>query len=305
MSEGFERTAGQAAVFRSKLRIPTRVVVAASTQIGALRPSYFANRVHRPHFIVGCGRSGTTMLNYLFNLHPEVANFPSEANHLWHPRIYPWHESKIESPPFWFDPQRFTEISLAQRRPGDDQRLKATFGAFQALSRKPVFLTKTVTVTFMMDKVLELFPDARFIHIVRDGRAVALSWVAKNREKLKHPRFLEKQIHHTDEELLEIYVRYWQSHVLALDEAVKRLGLGSDRYHEMRYEEVCEDPTAHMVALAEYLGVSPEPFRRAPLDHIKNSNGKARATILGDQLQRLNLAGAAALESRHYGSQIA
>lgn len=292
-------------MFRSRLRIPTRVQVAASTRIGSLRPSFFAERVERPHFIVGCGRSGTTMLNFLFNLHPEVANFPSEANHLWHPRLYPWHESTIESPPWWFDPVKFTEISLAQRRADDDLRLKATFGAYQTLTRRPVFLAKTVTVSFMLDTVLRVFPDAKFIHMVRDGRAVALSWVAKNRDKLKLPRFVEKGIWHTEDELLEIYVRYWQAHVLAIDNTRRRLGLTPDRYHEMRYEDVCEDPATAMTSLAAFMQISPEPFARASFEHIRNSNGKAGATLVGERLARLNATGAVALASRGYGSAIA
>jgi hypothetical protein len=261
--------------------------------------------VRRPHFIVGCGRSGTTLLSDLFDGHPEVASFPSEANELWHPRLYPWHSSRLDVPPFFVDPHRFTQASLRDRTAEDDLRLKAAFGAFQTLVRRPVFLNKSVMVTFMIDRIVELFPDARFIQLHRDGRAVALSWVKKEARKLEHPRYRDYGIDAGDRELMEVYIRYWQAHVLHIDEAVERLGLRRDgRYFEMSYEGLCAEPVGELTRLADFMGISPGPFTSADLTHIRNMNHKAQAE-LGDALGPLTEAGRDALTAKGHGPEIA
>jgi Sulfotransferase family len=281
-------------------RIPVRAV----TRLGALRPEWFARRVRRPHFIVGCGRSGTTLLSDLFDGHPEVASFPSEANELWHPRLYPWHSSELDVPPFFVDPHGFTEASLRDRTPKDDLRLKAAFGAFQTLVRRPVFLNKSVMVTFMIDRIVELFPDARFIQLHRDGRAVALSWVKKEARKLEHPRYRDYGIDGDDRELMETYIRYWQAHVLHIDEAVERLGLRRDgRYFEMSYEGLCAAPQAELGRLADFMGIAAGPFTEADLSHIRNMNHKAQAE-LGDALGPLTEAGREALAAKGHGAEV-
>jgi len=287
------------------MRIPAKVIVEASCAAGRFAAPLFAGRVRNPVFIVGCGRSGTTLLNHLFDQHPEVANFPSEANELWHPRLYPWHESKVDAPPFFIDPVGFTRTSLALRTAADDRRLLGTFGAFQTVSRRPVFLNKTVMVTFMLDKVVELFPSARFVHLYRDGRAVALSALKKERDKLTRPRYVQQGHVFDDDGFLRLYVAHWQEHILALDEADRRLGLRRDgRLYELGYEELCRDPRAALTGLARFLGVSAQPFVAGDLGKIENTNYKARGALSGDALVRMSDAGARGLSMKGYGAEI-
>src|SRR5687767_8932943 len=65
------------------------------------------SRVRRPIFIIGCARSGTTLVNSLFAAHPEVAVW-SEANDVWDPSWYPWRDSGSARPPLELEPQEFT-----------------------------------------------------------------------------------------------------------------------------------------------------------------------------------------------------
>jgi hypothetical protein len=288
------------------LRLPTRAVVAAAERVGALAPRAFAARIRRPDLIVGCGRSGTTLLNHLFDDHPEVASFPSEANHLWHPRLYPWHTSAADVPPFFVDGAAFTRASLVRRGVADDLRLAATFGAYQAIRRRPVFLAKTVMASFMLDDVVRRFPEARLVHMVRDGRAVALSWVVKEADKLGHPRYREGGHAHGRDALLEIYARHWAEHLVALDEADRRLGLtASGRLFELSYEGLCAEPRRVLGGLADFLGISPAPFLAGDLSHIKDTNHKARAELGPEILRRMNVAARAGLDLKGYGDQIA
>ncbi len=160
-------------------------------------------------------------------------------------------------------------------------------------------------VTFMLRKVIELFPDARFIHLYRDGRAVALSWMKKDRAKLGHARYAGYVLDRSDEDLMETYIRHWQDHVLHLEREAVQLGLGpAGRLFELRYESLCAAPTVELAALARFMGIASEPFVNADLGHIRSENGKARAELVGSVLARLTAAGAAALEAKGYGPDI-
>jgi hypothetical protein len=245
------------------------------------------------------------MLNHLFDRHPEVANFPTEANDLWHPLHYPWHESRGDAPPFFVDGKTYTDTSLAARLPKHDVRLRATFGAYQVLERKPVFLHKTVMVTFMLDHVLELFPDARIIQLVRDGRAVAVSLVDKERKKLKHPAYAMRGHAYEEDKLLDIFIQHWQDHVLAMESAVSKHRLAEQgRYHEVSYEALCASPGATLGRLATFMGISTDCFEQSDLSFIRNANAKARERLSAERVAQLSRLAAEGLALKSYGAEI-
>jgi len=288
------------------MRIPARAVIATSRAAGRVGGRWLAHRVRNPVFIVGCGRSGTTLLNHLFDRHPEVANYPAEANELWHPRLYPWRRAQVDAPPFWVDPVAFTRISLAGRTEADDRLLLGTFAAFQTLARRRLFLNKTVMVTFMLDKVLALFPSAKLVHLYRDGRAVALSMLVKEAAKVSGSRYAEKGYRYERDALLDMYAKHWQDHILALAEADRRHGLtGRGRLFELSYEGLCRDPHTTVVALADYLGISAAPFTSGDLAGIRNTNYKSKQSLSADALARLNRLAAPGLAAKAYGAEIA
>lgn len=280
-------------------RVPAKVAVRASAALGRL-PA-FARCVRRPHFIVSSGRAGTTMLNAVFDRHPEVANFPSEANELWHPRMYPWADSAVVAPPYWLDPAEFTRISVAQQTTRDARHVQATFGAYQALTGAPVLLVKTVMVSFMLDRVLELFPDARFVHLYRDGRAVAASWLLKDRAKLDTPKARAMGLAFDDGELLERYAAYWNLAIAELQRAEARHQLkAQDRWYDLAYEDLCTEPVAGLRGLATFLGIAPDPLLGADVAAIRNTNHKAQQSLDPAVLARLSALAGSGLQSLGY-----
>jgi hypothetical protein len=284
------------------VRIPARVQVRAAKVVARAWP-YFP--VRRPVFIIGSGRSGTSLLEDLFDLHPDVANFPTEANELWHPRLYPYARATVRAPVYWQDPVEFTRISLANQTRADDRHLVATFGAYQAMARGAVFLNKSVMINFMLDRVIELFPGARFVHLFRDGRAVAASWVLKDRDKLASRSFREKLTAPGEDKLLEEYLACWQATLLAIADADRRHGLtAAGRLHELGYEELCADPRARLADLARFIGVSEQPFLAGDLGDIRNTNTKSRDSYSADRLARLNELAREGLAAKGYGPQI-
>ncbi len=107
---------------------------------------FWQKQLKNPYFLIGSGRSGTTLLAGLLGMHRDVANW-SEANEILDPQWYPWRPSNQHLPPMEFGPVAFTKRwwQDAQQRQGE---IRATFGAYQWLQRKSCFLNKSPFNTF-------------------------------------------------------------------------------------------------------------------------------------------------------------
>lgn len=108
-------------------------------------------------------------------------------------------------------------------------------------------ILKSPTHTCRIPALLELFPDAQFLHIVRDPRVVFSStvnlWKALYRAHgLQRPTFagLEEQVFDT---FAHFYARLEQTRSL----------LAPNRFHELRYEDLIADPVGQMRLLYERL----------------------------------------------------
>lgn len=116
-------------------------------------------------------------------------------------------------------------------------------------------------------------PDLRMLHIVRDGRDVALSWC----EQWFGPRTL------TEAALM------WQRHVLQY----RRWGVQHpQRYHELRYEDFVAEPRSVLGDIADFLGLPPP----GPVDAAPDGELAARLSAesshprLGEALTRASAA---------------
>jgi hypothetical protein len=244
----------------------------------------------RPIFIIGCARSGTSILKRMLACHEAIAAFPSEANHLWHPTAYPWVESNHEKPPLWSDPASFTKLSLADWSHGHGDRLRREFAIYQRLQKKPVFLNKSAMIAFMLPEVLELFPDARFIHIVRDGRAVALSYARKIHGKMTD----NEEIHRshdlwcTYDELLQQMARLWDAHLNEIDRVVQAEGwVEKGIYLECQYEDFCRRPRPLIGEILDFLDLPTEGMQFRDGLEVRDMNFKFQTELPAETLQSL------------------
>lgn len=111
-------------------------------------------------FLIGAARSGTTLLGeHLLSNHSEVA-YLGEPDYVWQNVIgYQSHDLiKVEEAETW---------------KGD--YLKKQFENFMKENSANVLLEKSPSNCFRIPFIKSVFPEAKFIHIIRDGREVTLS----------------------------------------------------------------------------------------------------------------------------------
>lgn len=213
-------------------------------------------------FLIGSARSGTTMLTDLFRQVPTVAVWPSEANDLWHPTLYPFRASNLDVPPYLVDGRAYTEASLDTWPADQGRRITRSLGWFQRLARRERLMVKSVLVSFMLPRLVECFPDARFIQILRDPFAVAVSQTVKDRAKLEHPRYAPYDIPNDDVGRLALYAKHWGEEVETIRADVTKLGLGPERYRELSYDALCTNAAEEMANLLEWLAIPALPEQR-------------------------------------------
>lgn len=130
-------------------------------QIGQQWPN--PKPVNSPIYIIGTGRSGTTILGKLFHMHP-ACGFLNEPKLLWH-TIYPY-EDIIGT-----YSQEPAQYALDATRVSDDIRSAAhqIYGFYLWLTRASRIVDKYPEILYRTSFIQAIFPDARFVFLVRNG----------------------------------------------------------------------------------------------------------------------------------------
>jgi sulfotransferase family protein len=280
-----------------------------------------------PLFIVGAPRSGTSLLYKLLCLHPEaawisnwsrrapavpamaalnrLARRPSPARRavwfgadaanayvygrrraLWE-RLYPM---PVEGEPLY----RHCGIGQGTADPPAGHRqaacLRRAFAGLQRWSGGRVLVSKRIANNQRILFLAAAFPDARFLHLIRDGRAVAYSlsrvdwwedgvvwWYGDTprrwRERGGDP--------------WELVATHWVRELASIEE-----GLGAvapDRRLELRYEALVGEPAALLEQVASFAGLTADPGWWAELDRLSypNKNEAWRDRLAPEARQRV------------------
>lgn len=129
--------------------------------------------IEKPIFILGIGRSGTTILGLVLSMHRDVGflNEPKVIWHLIHPK-----EDVIGS---YSDEEGVYRLTAEDITEKICHRAERLFGAYLSTTLSQRVVDKYPELIFRVDFVRTLFPDARFILLVRNGwdtcRSIA-SW---------------------------------------------------------------------------------------------------------------------------------
>ena len=119
--------------------------------------------------------------------------------------------------------------------------IEATYQTYAAARNKRLWGDKTPRYVLDIDLLAGLFGDSRFIHVVRDGRNVALSYA--------DVPFGPKTVARAADR--------WQTRVRAGMEAGR--SLPPARYTELFYERLVAEPERELQRLCSFLGVTFEP----------------------------------------------
>jgi Sulfotransferase family len=207
----------------------------------------------RPIFVIGAPRSGTTMLRVMLSSHSHIY-IPPESDFI--PRLY---LGRARTPMSRRRALRDLRVVLGNRRflrewrgePLDPDAfvdglpeltptafLDSLYRTYAARHHAVRWGDKSPIYTHYVPLLAEIFPDAQFVHIVRDGRDAALSALAAYRDRF----------------YVDIYfaARSWEHRVRAA--RVAGASLGPDRYVELHYEELTVEPEAVLRSVCDFLG---------------------------------------------------
>jgi len=130
-----------------------------------------------------------------------------------------------------------------------------------------------------------IFPEARFVHIVRDGRAVANSWLQmpwwngyrgpENWLWGALPSDLQSQWEHEGRSFVALAGIAWKLLIDAAQET--RAGLPESRFLEVRFEDFLAEPLRYTNAILSFIGVQPNAGFERSLSRYEFSSVRNRA----------------------------
>ena len=241
-----------------------------------------------PIFIVGAPRSGTTMLQYRLRNHPEIS-LPTGESHFIVPlcmnqasfvdltrtdniravlqAMYRQNRNFLETDLHGvaFDIDKLAEAFHAEGRHTVPAIIGGLFEKNARAESKSRWGDKTPYYVMHTDKILEWFPDAQIVHLIRDGRDVALSLFRRRHDFMVYNTYYAAE--------------YWESFV-AKGRALGRQ-LPPDKYMELRFEDILASPREMLEKLCEFLTVE---FTEALFD-IQPSEKKSKTPLVHQPLK--------------------
>lgn len=200
-------------------------------------------------YIVGSGRSGTSLLRTMLDSHPDIA-IPNETHFV----VSGGRRRSRYERAGGFDIERFladfgplicrelrwqtqdVRDALSRAEAGSfPDAVRGIFSRYAAQRGKPRYGNKSPVHALALPDIARLFPEARFIHIIRDGRDVALS-------------YLDAPV---GPQTLETATLKWRRFVRRARQGARFVGPG--RYLEVRYEELTGDPAAVLTRVCDFI----------------------------------------------------
>lgn len=223
-------------------------------------------RLDRPVFIIGAPRSGTSLLYAILRTSSELRHWPGEAHEVWeadyHPALRGWGSNALDA---------------ADVEPSAARRIQREF--FLVTGRSKRLIDKTPRNAQRVPFIDELFPDARFVFLKRDGRdninSLINAWRTPRYRTYALPE--PHQIPGADPNWWK-FVLYpgWEEdrqgplevvcakQWIHSNEGAMSGGsaIGSDRWSVIRYEDLVESPEDEIGRLMVFLGLPyEEPVR--------------------------------------------
>jgi len=210
-------------------------------------------------FIVGRGRSGTTLLRLLLDTHPSISVAP-EAQFIMnlygkYAGVTKWDDDRILAfyNDLWLE-KRLDDWNLNRERLRQDllacgcrasfadlcRIVYANYAAIQGKGDAVLLGDKNNHYALFVKELMALFPEAKFIHIVRDPRDTIVSYQSV-RFDAGSTCALAYRWNRYNQEILKYSNEY------------------PDRFILVRYEDLVMDPVHHLGRICSFLGVDYNP----------------------------------------------
>ncbi len=179
----------------------------------------------RPIFIVGCPRSGTTLLRLMIDSHPHISCGPETHFLVDIAKIADQHAIRFErfgyDANWWYEKTAdfFNTFQMEYAQKRDKQR----------------WAEKTPTYTRHLDLLNRLFPDCQLIHVIRNGRDVVSSY----HKRWGYPSAVKTAAFR------------WREYVTLARGFGKTIP--KDRYYEIRYEDLVSETEMTLRGMFEFL----------------------------------------------------
>jgi hypothetical protein len=211
-------------------------------------------------FIVGVGRSGTTLLRLMLDSHSQLS-IPAETGfvagllgdknkNLSAQELFQY----ITTHPCWSDlalsKKEFFDKLLLLESYNLTEGIKCFYILYAQKHNKVRFGDKTPGYCLHIDEIQNLFPEARFIHIIRDGRDVALSvrplWFSPSKD-------------------IKTIATDWSNRI----QKTRELSKHCNYYIEIKYETLITDPKNEIAKILKFIDL---PFEEQVLDYYKHAH---------------------------------
>ena len=200
-------------------------------------------------FIVGCYNSGTTLLNQIMADHPQISGLPDEGvmltNKLVKPEDFGWRR-------MWHKCER--EIERAVPDSTNSSTIKRHWSHFY--EDKEFLVEKSISNTCRIPFFEENFSPIYFIHIVRNGYAVA-EGIRRKAEIIQGNPYKDLKKYP-----IKLCIEQWVRSLEVVELQKNRL----KNFTEISYESMTENPAEVLQQITDFLGV--KPFRK---DYFENS----------------------------------
>ncbi len=204
--------------------------------------------------VMGCARSGTSILGELIAAHPEV-RYKHEAHAVWDKAGLGENDSH--------------RLTQQHATPEIKRVIRKKFAEEQGQST--LFAEKCPRSVLRVPFIREVFPEAKLIHLVRDGRDVACSMLpgigGNEWRHLKPPSW--QQLMHTEQGIMRCACA-WKSimEIAARD-------LANTPHFILRYEDLVRNPEPKARELFEFLELPLTPEVAAFCANIQNETANS------------------------------
>lgn len=277
--------------------------------------------------ILGAPRSGTSLLYRLLALHPQAAwisNYqrrlprwapisainriaaaaPRRRHRVWFgvtgDNAYRYNQSRsfaewafpqpVEGEPV-FRAAGVPAVGGRQHAGADAGRLHSRLTAMTGWSGGSVLITKRIGHNRRIPLLDEILPDVRFVNLLRDGRAAALSclkvdwWPDTDIWSLgTTPRRWQA----VGKDPLELAARHWVAETRAIDAGLSQIS--QQRIFSLRYEDLVADPLETLRDIADFGGLTAQdPSWTSALARLSfpNRSSAALESLTAEQQESL------------------